>query len=130
LAFNGLRAEVDADAVGGLQRRQQLAAAAPQFQHPFTGRNQKAHELAIVFTIGGVEPAGPVQLVAGRLKVLQKLGFPLILRRRVRDFGNHNSLEWTPEFKTCQLPANLRSRTISRGSEETRCATRLACRPH
>src|SRR5258708_39094734 len=98
---NGLGAEVDADAVGRLKCGEQLTAAAAQFQHPFAGRNQKAHELPVVLAIGGIELARAIQFVAGGLKMPQKVEFSL----RISRFGNHHSLEWSSEFKTCQLPA-------------------------
>ena len=54
---DGLGAEIDADAVGWLQRREQISPAAAQFQHPLSGRNQELHELAVVFAVGSVELA-------------------------------------------------------------------------
>ena len=58
-----LGAEIDADAVGRLQRGEQMSAAAAQFQHPLAGRNQEPHELAIVLVIGGIEFAPAILLV-------------------------------------------------------------------
>ncbi len=52
-----LFAEIDADTVGRLQCSQHVSATAAELEHAFAGRNQKAHELAVVVVIGGVEPA-------------------------------------------------------------------------
>ena len=61
---NGLRAEIDPDAVGGPQRRQHVAAAAAQLEHALARRNQELRELQVVFTVSGVEIA-PAKLLAG-----------------------------------------------------------------
>ena len=74
---DGLGAEIDADAVGRLQRGQQIAAAAAQFQHPLARRNQESHELQIVFVIGGVEFAPAIQLVAIGLEMVEQIALAL-----------------------------------------------------
>ena len=74
---DGLGAEIDADAVGRLQRGQQISAAAAQFQHPLAGRNQKSHELAVVVVIGGVEFAPAIEFLAVALEVVEQVAFAL-----------------------------------------------------
>ena len=74
---DGLGAEIDADAVGRLQRSEQISATAAEFQHPLAGRNQKLHELAIVFVIGGVEFAPAIQLVAIGLEMIEQIALAL-----------------------------------------------------
>ena len=74
---DGPGAEIDADPVGRLQRREQIAAAAAQFQHPLARWNQEPHELAVVFVIGGIELAPAIQLVAVGLEVVEQIPLPL-----------------------------------------------------
>ena len=62
-ARQGLRPEIDADAVGRLERREQVAGAAAELEHPLARRNQEAHELDIVLVIGSVELAPAFLLV-------------------------------------------------------------------
>jgi hypothetical protein len=79
---DGLGAEIDAEAVGRLQRGQQIAAAAAQFQHPLAGRDQKPHELLIVFVVSGVELAPAIQIVAVGLLMVEQI--PLALAGKPR----------------------------------------------
>ncbi len=79
---DGLGAEIDADAVGRLQRGEQISAAAAQFQHPLAGRNQKSHELPVVFAVGGIELAPAILLVQIGFDVVQKFSFPQIAELR------------------------------------------------
>ncbi len=70
---DGLGAEIDADAVGRLQRREQISAAAAQFQHPLARRNQEPHELAVVLVIGCVELAPAIQFIAVGLEMVEQV---------------------------------------------------------
>ena len=79
---DGLGAEVDADAVGRFQRGEQIAAAAAELQHPFAGRDQKSHELAVVFVVGGIELAPAIQFVDIGLEMIEQ--FPLALAGKLQ----------------------------------------------
>ena len=79
---DGLGAEIDADAVGRLKRGEQLSPAAAQLQHPFAGRDQKSHELPVVFAIGGIEPVPAILLVQIGFGVFQEFPFPQIAELR------------------------------------------------
>jgi hypothetical protein len=68
---DGPGAEIDADAVGRLQRREQISPAAAQFQNLLAGRNQESHELAIAFAIGGVELAPMILFAAGGFELVE-----------------------------------------------------------
>ncbi len=60
---NSLGAEIDTDAVGRLQCSEQISATAAELQDSLAGRNQKLHELAIVFVVGGIEFAPAIELI-------------------------------------------------------------------
>ena len=79
---NRLGAEIDADAVGRLQRGEQIPAAAAQFQHPLAGRNQKSHEFPVVFAIGGVELASVILFSATGFELVEQS--PLSLAGKLR----------------------------------------------
>ena len=72
---DGPGAEIDADAIGRLQRREQISPAAAQFQDLLARRNQELHEPAIVFAIGGVELAPLILFAAAGFELLEQ--FPL-----------------------------------------------------
>ena len=92
-----LGAEVDADAIRRLQRGQQIAAAAAEFQHPLARRNQEAHELEIVFVIGGVELAPALQLVDIALEMVDQVALALRWKAAMKQWhpmaGGPSSLE-------------------------------------
>ena len=62
-SLQGGTGQVDADAEGWPERREQVPAAAPQLQHALAWRNEEAHEFDVVFVIGGVEFPPAVLLV-------------------------------------------------------------------
>ena len=74
---NRLGTEIDADAKRRLQRSEQIAAAAAQFQYPLAGRNQEAHELVVVFVIGSVEFSPAVEFVDIGLVMITQITFAL-----------------------------------------------------
>jgi hypothetical protein len=74
---DGPGAEIDADAIGWLQRREQAAAAAAQFQHPLAGRNQEAHEFQVVFVISGIERAPAIELIDIALEIVEQIALAL-----------------------------------------------------
>ena len=80
---DGRLAEIDADAVGGLQRRKQVAATAAQFQHPLSRRHQEPHKLLIFLIICRIDAAPFLLLVDMRLDVLQQLPLAPIVGQRV-----------------------------------------------
>jgi hypothetical protein len=57
---NGCSAEIDADAVGRLQRSEQSSIAAAQFQHPLSRWDQEPHEFLVALAISGVELAAAI----------------------------------------------------------------------
>ena len=69
---DGPDAEIDADAIGRLQRREQISPAAAQFQNPLAWRNQESHEPAIAFAIGGVELAPLILFAAAGFELLEQ----------------------------------------------------------
>ncbi len=79
---NGPGAEIDANAVGRLQRGEQFAATAAQFQHPLAGRNQKSHELPVVFAVSGVELAPAIPVIQAGFDVFQEFRLPQIAELR------------------------------------------------
>ena len=79
---DGLGAEIDADAVGGFQRGEQVAAAAAQFQHPLAGRDQEPHELVVVLVVCGIELAPAVDLVDIGLVMLKQVPLALALEMK------------------------------------------------
>jgi hypothetical protein len=91
----GLGAEIDADAVSWLKRGQQIASAAAQFQHPLARRNQKSHELEVVFVVGGVEFAPAFLLIEARFDFFHQLPFPRIvgLKRNGQRHRIHHGLD-------------------------------------
>ena len=75
-------AEIDADAVGRLQRGEQFPLAAAQFQHPLAGWNQKSHELPVVFAISGIEFAAAILIIQAGFDVFQEFPLPQIAELR------------------------------------------------
>jgi hypothetical protein len=69
--------EINADAVGRLQGRQQFSMPTPQFQNAFPGRNQKSHEVAVIFAVRSIEPAAATLTRTG-FGVVQEFAFPQI----------------------------------------------------
>jgi hypothetical protein len=94
---NGLGTEIDTDAIGWLERGEQLAATAAQFQHPFAGRKQKPHELSVIFAIGSIELATAILFIEIGFDVLQKFLFPQIAGLRWESGWRqvHCGLNWT-----------------------------------
>ena len=66
------RAEIDADAVGRLQRGKQFAAAAAQFQNALARRNQEPHEPVIFAVVDSVDLAPSFLVIDGRLDVVEE----------------------------------------------------------
>jgi hypothetical protein len=91
-----LRAEVDADTEGRLQRRQHVPAAAAEFEHPLALRHQKPHELAVVVVIGDVEFAPAFDLIEIGFDLIEQFPFSLIFEwRRGRGLRRiHHAPEW------------------------------------
>jgi hypothetical protein len=74
--------EIDADAVGGLQRGEQVAVAATQFQHPLAGRDQEPHELVVVLVVCGIDLAPAVDLVDVGFVMLKQVPLALALEMK------------------------------------------------
>src|SRR5262249_39308327 len=69
----GLGAEIYPDAVGWLERGEQIAGAAADLQHALARRDQEAHELVIVGVVGRVDPAPALGLIEAHLDVFHQL---------------------------------------------------------
>jgi len=74
---NGPRAEIDANAVSRRKRGEQIASATAEFQYPLARRDQEAHELEIVFVVGGVEFPPALQFVDIAFEVVDKSALAL-----------------------------------------------------
>src|SRR6185437_13067362 len=77
-----LGAEIDPDAAGRLECREQLAGAAAQFEHALARWNQEPHELDVVGVIGLVDLAPALGLVEARLDLLHQLLLARIGKRK------------------------------------------------
>jgi len=83
-ALNGFRAEVDADAIGRLQRRQHVPGAAAELEHTLARWNKEAHELAVVVMIGRVKPAPALDLLQCGIDALAQGQLSRIVRRKCK----------------------------------------------
>ena len=69
---NRSRTEIDTDAIGWLQGREQIPPATTQFQYPLPRRYQEPCELEIVRAIGRVELASEILFAGIRFGLVEQ----------------------------------------------------------